>query len=155
MKTLLSFRIFEFWFLERKPLVKGRFSIFIFRPLRSVFRHLKRNLVWYFWWKNQWVIFEWLTLQQNFREKKSTGLRWNIVATIANYLMVLFSYSLGNYPGYSIRSCYRTVPSAIWEKFSEFHTFCNLFHEPLGKWNKSKIWETRKIFANIARNNVQ
>ena len=25
-----------------------------------------------------------------------------------------------------IRSCYRTVPSAIWEIFSEFLMFCNL-----------------------------
>ena len=27
----------------------------------------------------------------------------------------------------------RMVPSAIWEIFSEFLIFCNLFHEPLGK----------------------
>ena len=32
-----------------------------------------------------------------------------------------------------INSCYRTVPSAIWEIFSEFLIFCNLFHEPLGE----------------------
>ena len=32
-----------------------------------------------------------------------------------------------------IRSCYCTVPSAIWETFSEFIIFCNLFHEPLGE----------------------
>ena len=32
-----------------------------------------------------------------------------------------------------ISSCYRTVPSAIWEIFSEFLVFCNLFHEPLGE----------------------
>ena len=32
-----------------------------------------------------------------------------------------------------IRSCYRMVPSAIWETFSEFLIFCNLFHEPLGE----------------------
>ena len=54
-----------------------------------------------------------------------------------------------------ISSCYRTVPSAIWEIFSKFIIFCNLFHEPLGEWNNSKIWETRKIFANIARGNVR
>ena len=33
----------------------------------------------------------------------------------------------------------------IWEIFSKFLRLCNLFHE----WNNSKIWETRKIFANI------
>ena len=44
---------------------------------------------------------------------------------------------------------YRTVPVAIWEIFSEFVIFCKLSHEPLGKRNNSKIWETRKIFANI------
>ena len=32
-----------------------------------------------------------------------------------------------------ISSCYRTVPSAIWEIFSKFLVFCNLFHEPLGE----------------------
>ena len=41
------------------------------------------------------------------------------------------------------------------KKFSEFLRFCNLFHEPLGEWNNSKTWETRKIFANIARGNVR
>ena len=28
--------------------------------------------------------------------------------------------------------CYRMAPSAIWEIFSEFLIFCNLFHKPLG-----------------------
>ena len=51
----------------------------------------------------------------------------------------------------AISSCYRTVPSAIWEIFSEFLISCNLFCEPLDEWNNSKIWETRKIFANIVR----
>ena len=32
-----------------------------------------------------------------------------------------------------ISSCYLTVLSAIWEIFSEFLIFCNLFHEPLGE----------------------
>ena len=31
----------------------------------------------------------------------------------------------------------------------------NLFHEPLGEWSNSKIWEMRKIFANIAQSNVR
>ena len=29
-----------------------------------------------------------------------------------------------------ISSCYRMVLSAIWQIFSEFPIFCNLFHEP-------------------------
>ena len=38
-----------------------------------------------------------------------------------------------------IRSCYRTLPSVIWEIFSEFLIFCNLFkitakYEKLGKY---------------------
>ena len=33
----------------------------------------------------------------------------------------------------SISSCYRTLPSAIWEIFFEFIIFCSLFHEPLGE----------------------
>ena len=35
-----------------------------------------------------------------------------------------------------LSSCYRTVPSAIWEKFSEFlifATYCPSLHEPLGE----------------------
>ena len=43
------------------------------------------------------------------------------------------------------------MPSAIWEIFSEFLIFCDLFHEPLGQWNISKIWEISKIFVNIAQ----
>ena len=54
-----------------------------------------------------------------------------------------------------ICSCYRTVPGVIWEIFSEFLIFCNLFHEPLGEWNNNKIWETRKVSANVARGNVR
>ena len=34
---------------------------------------------------------------------------------------------------YLICSCYRTVPSEIWEIFSELLIFCNLFQEPLGE----------------------
>ena len=33
----------------------------------------------------------------------------------------------------SLSSCYRTVSSAVWEIFSEFFIFCNLFHEYLGE----------------------
>ena len=36
----------------------------------------------------------------------------------------------------ALSSCYRTVPSAMWEIFSKFLIFCNLFHEPLGEWVK-------------------
>ena len=43
----------------------------------------------------------------------------------------------------------------IWGIFSQFLRFFNLFHEPLGKGNNSKIWEMRKIFANITRGNVR
>ena len=52
-----------------------------------------------------------------------------------------------------IRSCYRTVLSATWKIFSECLVFCNLFFEPLGRWNNGKARETRKIFVNIERNN--
>ena len=53
-----------------------------------------------------------------------------------------------------ICSCYRTVLRAIWQIFSGFFMFCNLFHEPLAEWSNSKIWETRTIIANIARSNM-
>ena len=48
----------------------------------------------------------------------------------------------------------RTTPhGGEWNtgNISEFHIFFNLFHETLGVWNNSKIWETRRTFANIAR----
>ena len=35
------------------------------------------------------------------------------------------------------------VLRAIWEIFSEL--FCNWFHNTLGEWNNSKIWETTII----------
>ena len=41
--------------------------------------------------------------------------------------------SLGNNEMKELCSRYRTVWSAIWEIFSEFLIFCNLFHEPLGE----------------------
>ena len=46
-------------------------------------------------------------------------------------------------------------PRAILEIFSEFLIFRNIFREPLGKWNNSKIWEGRKVFANIAQRNAR
>ena len=42
-----------------------------------------------------------------------------------------------------VNSCYHMVLSAIWEIFSEL--FWNSFHNTLGKWNNSKIWETTII----------
>ena len=45
------------------------------------------------------------------------GLRHEKVKIISNNMRVL-------------RRCYRTVPSSLWEIFSEF---LNLFHDPLGK----------------------
>ena len=53
-----------------------------------------------------------------------------------------------------ICKCYCKVLSAIWDIFSEFLIFCNLFHEPLDGWNNSKIWETKKTLGNVARGNV-
>ena len=49
--------------------------------------------------------------------------------------LVLFFCHIYRYidPQCTISSCYRTVPSATWEIFSEFLIFCNLFHEPLGE----------------------
>ena len=32
-----------------------------------------------------------------------------------------------------LSNSFRTVPCAIWKTSSEFFTFCNLFHEPLGE----------------------
>ena len=48
----------------------------------------------------------------------------------------------------NILSCYRTVPSAIWEIWESFLPF-----SPKGWWNNSKKLITRKIFVNIARGN--
>ena len=55
----------------------------------------------------------------------------------------------------TVSSCYLTAPSAIWDIFSDFLIFRNFFHEPLGKWNNSKIWEARKIFVYIAQGKVR
>ena len=53
-----------------------------------------------------------------------------------------------------IYTCYCTVLSAIWDILPEILISCNLLHELLRDRNNSKLWETRKIFANIARGNV-
>ena len=37
-----------------------------------------------------------------------------------------------------------TVMSAIWETFSEFLIFCNLFHEPLEEWIKANYHKRGK-----------
>ena len=39
--------------------------------------------------------------------------------------------------------------------FPSFSYFADLFHEPLGEWNKSKIWEMRKILAILCKIIVQ
>ena len=39
--------------------------------------------------------------------------------------------------------------------FPSFSYFADLFHEPLGEWNSSKIWETRKILAILCEINVR
>ena len=36
----------------------------------------------------------------------------------------------------------------------EFLIFCTLIREPLGDWNNTKIWETKKIFANMAQTTI-
>ena len=48
-----------------------------------------------------------------------------------------------------ISTSYRMLPSGIWQIFSEFLMFCNLFLEPLGE--TSKIWETREIFVILQK----
>ena len=39
--------------------------------------------------------------------------------------------------------------------FPNFSYFADLFHEPLGEWNNSKIWETRKILAILCEINLR
>ena len=49
-------------------------------------------------------------------------------------LLIIYNYHIPfTLKSNSISSCYRTVPSAVWEILSEFLIFCNLFHEPLGE----------------------
>ena len=42
---------------------------------------------------------------------------------------------------------YCTVPSALWRIFPEFLIYFNVFHEPLGYWNKNKTGGTTEIFV--------
>ena len=52
----------------------------------------------------------------------------------------------------SISSSYRTVSIAMCEIFSGFVSqISHIHHEPLGEWNNSKMLETRKTFATVAR----
>ena len=54
-----------------------------------------------------------------------------------------------------LRSCYRNCAECIMGNIFRFLILRNLFHEPLGQWNNSKISETRKKFTNIVRGNVR
>lgn len=67
--------------------------------------------------------------------------------------------TLSKHSAINIASCnkylYGTLPTAIWKILSQFLMFCNLFQEPLDERSNSKIWETRKIFANIPQGNLQ
>ena len=57
-----------------------------------------------------------------------------LIADVLYVVRLIYTLNL-----YVVCSCYRTVPSAIWEIFSEFLIVCNLFHEPLAELNNSKI----------------
>ena len=69
-------------------------------------------------------------------------------------LLYLLQLLLSQLSSVDLISSYHTLPSAIWEIFSELPIFCNLFHELLDDWNNSKIPQTRKVFANIALGNI-
>ena len=45
---------------------------------------------------------------------------------------------------------YDTVPRAIQQIFSEILKICNLFYEPLGEWNNSKIMRNEGNTCRIA-----
>ena len=53
-----------------------------------------------------------------------------------NYAKTISSVSRSSVDLNYLRSCYRTVLGAIWEIFSEFFMFCNLFHKSLGEYEK-------------------
>ena len=55
---------------------------------------------------------------------------------------------------YNNSSCYRTLPSAIWQIFRDFLINCNLHNEPSDQWNDNQIWERKEIFVNIALGNA-
>ena len=101
-------------------------------------------------WKTQFPIwkyfFQWIYFQVNYTytEIHSDPCPTSKMETNHHTSSNIWGASLN----LALSSCYRTVPSATWEIFSEFLIFCNLFR------NNSKIWETRKIFPNIARGNV-
>ena len=90
--------------------------------------------------------FYWFMSTLPFKQKTRRYTVLSSPVSIGNLSFIGFLHTLC--------SCYCMVSSAIWEIFSEFLIFFNLFQEPLGKWNNSKIWETRKIFTNIARGSV-
>ena len=115
------------------------------------------------------------SINQTLLKKKKTIINYNMfsfkrlqnIQVIFNLAFIVFFWHfLGHFPHFFsfftkkfviffvifwvslewIACCYRTVSNVIWEIFSEFFIFCKLFHEPLGDWNNSKIWGTRKIF---------
>ena len=81
---------------------------------------------------------------KNDTHENDTHALWHIISDI---VLNVSSVSFIQMKRLTIRSCYLTVPSAVWEIFSGFLIFCNFFHEPLGELNNSKIREMRKLFV--------
>ena len=69
--------------------------------------------------------FYWFMRALLFKQKIRRYTVLSSPVSIDNLSFIGFSHTL--------YSCYRMVPSAIWEIFSEFVIFFNLFQEPLGK----------------------
>ena len=97
-------------------------------------------------WKTQFPIwkyfFQWIYFQVNYTytEIYSDPCPTSKLETNHQTSSNIWGASLN----LALSSCYRTVPSAIWEISSEFLIFCNLFHEPLAKWNNSNILENEE-----------
>ena len=73
---------------------------------------------------------------------ESIYILWKVIKQL--YVKMQVSVKLANKV---IRTSYCTVPSAIWQIFSSVSYFATYF----GKLNNSKVWETSKVFVNVAK----
>ena len=118
--------------------------------LISIFKETLKLLL------NIWIILSSKYFVKNLNKKRKTTEFYFLYCTSSHKTYGKYAlFPSQSYCSYlyvlMISSCYRTVPSALWEIFSQFLIFRNLFHEPLGKWSNRKKWETRKIFSKYFR----
>ena len=125
-------------------------------------------------WSNQFLNIVW-NFYNNNSSSKINNSKWNNKIIIITVILMLCKFlvktSLPN-PGlrekinlsfyfhtslWCRKRSYVVVIARCRVQYGKYFPrfwICNVFCEPVGGWNNNKLWETRKIFSNIARGKV-